>query len=157
MVSWGFACQCSLCRQPASHLSASDKRLRMIKALKTLLNDWTEIQPERAQMAELLVTLHEQERLDVPIALAYEAATYAYSIIGDEYKTMTWASKAVEAMTILYGNDHPLTADLEVLMLNPTEHRTWKYQAPKDDELVNDSESGTKSAPAHSVSRWSIF
>jgi hypothetical protein len=113
----------------------------MIKALKKLLDDWTEIQPERPQMAELLVALHEQERLHVPIALAYEAATYAYSIAGDEYKTMKWASKAVEAMTILYGSDHPLTADLEVLMLNPLQHRTWKYQAPKDDDLVGVDES----------------
>jgi hypothetical protein len=128
----------------------------MIKALKSLLNDWTEVQPERAQMAELLVTLYKQERLDVPIAQAYEASAYAYSIIGDEYKTMTWASKAVEAMTVLYGDDHPLTKDLEVLMLNPTEHRTWRYQAPKED-TVEESGSGTESAAESSSSKWGFF
>jgi hypothetical protein len=150
MVSWGFACQCSVCRQPKLHVAASDKRLRMIKALKGLLNDWTEDKPDRAQMAELMVTLYEQERLDVPIAQAYEAAAYAYSVVGDEFATMTWASKAVEAMTILYGGEHPLTQDLEVLMLNPSEHRTWLYKVPSGVEEDDEKKSAEKTASSTS-------
>ena len=106
---------------------ASDKRLDQIRKLKDLLNDWTQEKPDRPKMAELLISLYEQERLHAPIATAYEAAAYAYSVIGDEYKTMEYAGKAVEALTILYGADHELTQDLEHLMLEPSKHRTWKF------------------------------
>jgi hypothetical protein len=178
VASWGFACQCSICRQPASHVAASDKRLRMIKALKILLNDWTEDQPDRVQMAELLTTLYEQERLHVPIATAYEAAAYAYSVMGDEYKAMERAALAVEAMTIFYGADHPLTLDLEMLMLNPKEHRTWLYTSgvtkkdkkkkKKQKSLSADdfevaagtaveTETVTETATKSSSSGWSLF
>jgi len=127
MTSWGFACTCSICRQPADHVHASDKRLAEIKRVKEMLNDWTEPRPDRPKMAEYLVKLYEQERLHAPIATAYEAAAYAYSVIGDEYNTAKWAGLAVEALTILYGSDHELTQDLETLMLKPREHRTWNF------------------------------
>src|ERR1700760_992909 len=91
MQSWGFACKCSVCRKPTAQIEHSDKRLRMIKVLKDLLNDWTEDRPDRAKMAELMIELYQQERLYIGIATAYEAAAYAYSVMGDEYNTMLYA------------------------------------------------------------------
>jgi hypothetical protein len=148
----------------------------MIKALKVLLNDWTEDRLDRAQMAELLITLYKQERLYVPIATAYEAAAYAYSVLGDEYKTMELAALAVDAMTVFYGADHPLTMDLELLMLNPKEHRTWLYTAGttkkkdkkkrKSSSSVDDAaetaaetaaESATQTASEDEGSGWGLF
>jgi hypothetical protein len=82
-------------------------------------------------MAETLIQLYTQERLDVPIATAYESAAYAYAIEGDEFRAKRYAALAVESMTILYGAEHPLTMDLEVMMLDPTQHRTWLYKVPK--------------------------
>lgn len=133
-LSWGFSCQCSICRQPPTHVAASDQRLQLIKKLKEDLNDWSEILPSRVHKAETLITLYEKERLDVPIATAYESAAYAYAINGDEENAQKYASLAVESMTILYGADHPLTMDLEVMMLDPKEHRTWLYKLPKADD-----------------------
>ena len=125
----------------------------MIKKLKDQLNDWTEIRADRAEMAETLITLYEQERLDVPIATAYEAAAYAYAIAGNEHKARKFAALSVEAMTILYGADHPLTMDLEVMMLNPKDHRTWLYeqQQPESASTTSSSAEGAES------SQWSFF
>jgi hypothetical protein len=111
-------------------------------------------------MAETLVTLYEQERLDVPIATAYEAAAYAYAIRGDEHQARKYAALSVEAMTILYGADHPLTMDLEVMMLNPKDHRTWLYQTPGSENSAvpsaAENNSGSKEKAAESA-KWSFF
>lgn len=82
-------------------------------------------------MALTLIQLYKQERLDVPIATAYESAAYAYAIEGDEFTARRYAALAVESMTIFYGASHPLTLDLEVMMLDPKMHRTWLYSVPK--------------------------
>jgi hypothetical protein len=136
-LSWGFACKCSACRQPADHVSISDKRLELIRKIKDTLNDWTEGLPDRAKMAEVMVELYKQERLFVQISTGYESAAYAYSVLGDEYRTMKYASKAVEALTIMYGADHELTMDLYEMMLDPKAHRTWLYKIPKKNETVH--------------------
>lgn len=102
----------------------------MIKVLKDLLNDWTEERPDRAKMAELMIELYKQERLYIGIATAYEAAAYAYSVMGDEYNTMLYASMAVDTLNIMYGSDNDLTKDLDQMMLNPSAHRTWLYSVP---------------------------
>jgi hypothetical protein len=111
-------------------------------------------------MAETLITLYEQERLDVPIATAYEAAAYAYAIRGDEHGARKYAALSVEAMTILYGADHPLTMDLEVMMLNPKDHRTWLYQTPGTSSAAASSNaenaSGTEEK-AEKSSKWSFY
>jgi hypothetical protein len=105
--------------------------LRLIKILKDALNDWTEVQPERHKMAELMIDLYKQERLHIGISTAYESAAYAYSVIGDEFKTMLYASKAVDVLTIMYGEDNDLRKDLEEMMIDPKSHRTWLYKIPK--------------------------
>jgi hypothetical protein len=109
----------------------------MIKEIKETLNDWTEELPDRAKMAEVMIELYQQERLHVQISTAYESAAYAYSVMGDEYRTMKYASKAVEALTIMYGADHELTMDLFEMMLEPKQHRTWLYKIPQKNTTVD--------------------
>lgn len=139
MASWGFACSCSICRQPADHINLSDNRLRLIKSLKDELNNWTEPLPQRTQKAELLIDLYKQERLLIPISTGYEAAAYAYSVEGDEVKTQFYAARAVDALTIMYGGEHELTMDMETMMMNPTEHRTWLYESSRNDTETEDT------------------
>jgi hypothetical protein len=110
-------------------------------------------------MAENLITLYEQERLDVPIATAYESAAYAYAIEGDEFRARKYAALAVESMTIFYGAEHPLTLDLEVMMLDPRQHRTWLYKVPKKEgEKKNSTEKGVEGEGEEGKSDgWSFF
>jgi hypothetical protein len=110
-------------------------------------------------MAETLITLYEQERLDVPIATAYESAAYAYAIEGDEFKARRYAALAVESMTIFYGAEHPLTLDLEVMMLDPKQHRTWLYKVPKkqvEEGKKKENDTEVKGEEGKSDS-WSFF
>jgi hypothetical protein len=108
----------------------------MIKTLKEHLNDWSEDQPDRSGMALTLVELYLMERLYVPIVSAYEAAAYAFSVAGDRWRAIEWASKAVEAMTIFYGGDIALARDLEGMMVEPEAHRTWLFRATKPDKTT---------------------
>ncbi|KAF2401519.1 SET domain-containing protein [Trichodelitschia bisporula] len=155
-LSWGFNCTCSICRQPADQIAASDDRLGQIAVLRDALNDWTTISPHRAQDAELLVALYEMERLHVPVASGYEAAAYAWAVRGDEARTRMWAAKAVEAMTILYGGDHELTKDLGVLMRDPKNHRTWLYKGPQEGGIES-GETRQKGQKEAEPSKWSFF
>ena len=108
-------------------------------------------------MAETLITLYQQERLDVPIATAYESAAYAYAIEGNEFQARRYAALAVESMTIFYGADHPLTLDLEVMMLDPRQHRTWLYKVPKN-EVEGKGENDTEvKAGKGKTDSWSFF
>jgi len=136
MASWGFGCTCSLCRLPSDHVEASDKRLKMIHKLKKQLSDWSKPIPDRSKMAELMVELYKQERLDMSLAYAYEHAAYAYAVEGDHYNTVKYASLATDALTIILGKAHS-TIEMEQLMLNPTKHRTWlwSYQKPGEENL----------------------
>jgi hypothetical protein len=129
MISWGFSCACSICRQPSDHIEASDKRLKTIQELKEKLNDWAEPLPDRTSMAEYLVDLYRTERMEGQIVHAYEAAAYAYAVAGDEFGTKKYATLAWEALTILYGADHELTVDMGEMRTDPQSHRTWKYAA----------------------------
>jgi hypothetical protein len=130
-VTWGFTCSCSICRQPESHIRASDIRLDLIRNLKDQLNDWSVDNPDRVRMGLTLVELCKMERLYVGITSAYEATAYAYSVAGDRWGAMEYAGKAVEALTIFYGPEHNLTRDLEVMMVEPEKHRTWLWKATK--------------------------
>lgn len=106
-------------------------------------------------MAETLIQLYQQERLYVPMATAYESAAYAYAIEGNEFKARKYAALAVDSMTIFYGASHPLTLDLEVMMLDPKRHRTWGYKVPKkEDEGGNGALNDTKEGKSD---EWSFF
>jgi hypothetical protein len=130
-LSWGFTCQCSLCRQPWTHIRASDVRLEQIKNLKNELNDWSEDKPHRISMALNMIDLYELEGMWVRVAAGYESAAYAYSVAGDKWNTMKYAAKAVESLTLFYGAEQTLAMDLESMMLQPEKHRTWLWRAPK--------------------------
>lgn len=110
-------------------------------------------------MAETLIQLYQQERLDVPIATAYESAAYAYAIEGDEFTARKFAALAVESMTIFYGATHPLTLDLEVMMLDPSKHRTWLYKVPKKDIKSGEGEKNETEVKGDKgkSDEWSFF
>jgi hypothetical protein len=124
MLSWGFVCSCSICRQPYDHILASDRRLAKIKEIKAELDDWQRMKP-RVKMSQLLNSLYQQERLSGSAALQH--ATYAYSAEGDEANTIHYASLAVEILTLLMGSESDQTLDMLKLMQDPKSHHSWKF------------------------------
>lgn len=147
MDSWGFECDCSICRQHPEALAASDRRLAVIKDLKTFLEDWSEVRKDRPQKAELLASLYELERMEVSAATAYEAAAYAYNVFGNEWKAMEYAAKAHEAMTLYYGASNPITVEMERLMVDPKGHQTWNYALPAGQAQVGSAKEDEGTAP----------
>lgn len=82
-------------------------------------------------MAELVVSLYDQERMWGPIAEAYALAAIEYNGVGDAWTAMRFARKAVEA-GLLYGG--PGDEDVRVmqeLLRDPWGHWSWMLRATK--------------------------
>lgn len=124
---WGFTCACTLCRQSPDQIHASDTRLRMIAQARRWAQTWTELVPDRIDLAELIVTLYELEDLSMTIYSAYQLAAFAHSAAGNDAKTRAYAAKALEHATLVYGANHKMTKELETLLLKPSEHGTWLH------------------------------
>lgn len=133
LASWGFDCKCSLCRKPLAQRETSDRRLLMIAELKDKLKDWSDTTFDRTKAAELMISLFEQEGMHGSIGEAYEAAAYAYSVLGDEQNAIKWASKAVDIFSILYGQESDSVKNVLTLMMDPKKHRTWRFRATGPD------------------------
>jgi hypothetical protein len=108
-------------------INASDLRLRMISQVRIWVSNWNEFVPDRVDLAELLVTLVKLEGLVAPAYWVYQLAAFANSASGHDAKVRLYAAKDHEAATIIYGAEHNITKELEVLMLQPQEHDTWMH------------------------------
>jgi hypothetical protein len=76
-------------------------------------------------MAELLVSLYEQERLSGSIAEGYKLAALCYASLGNEWLALKWAMKAVEAGLIYDGPRSPEVRDMQRMLDGPRNHWSW--------------------------------
>ena len=126
--NWGFKCSCSSCTQPKALSTTSDTRIKQITALIKHLSNRNASSRATPQMAELLISLYEQERILAPIAEAYTFAAREYNGVGDGYLAMKYASLAVEA-GILYGGEKTNdVVDMKNLLEEPSKHWSWKFR-----------------------------
>ena len=123
--SWGFECTCSLCSQSPSLTRASDERIRLIVKLTEILEDWNSDRKATPAMADLLVSLYEQERLYASIADAYRLAALAYNAVGNEWTAVKYAMKAVEVGIINSGPQDVDVKDSGELAKAPRMHWSW--------------------------------
>lgn len=90
-----------------------------------------EIAPaEPTAMAELLVSLYEQEGLRLHISKAYALAALEYNGIGNEFKARGWAYKSIEAGLIVgdsAGVDD-YVMDMEDLLDGARSHWSWRHR-----------------------------
>ena len=126
--NWGFKCACSSCTQSDAITAASDTRIQQIVALQNHLADRNTTSRAAPGMAELLVSLYEQERLYAPVAEAYAFAATEYNGAGDGYNAMKYASLAVEAGLVYGGASDGSVIDMKDLLEDPTEHWSWKIR-----------------------------
>ena len=126
-AQWGFNCSCSLCHSPSWVHDASDDRVALIDELELELNDLSEGRNASTSTAELLVSLHKQERLDGVIGDAYMYAAFEYAYIGDKRKVQQYAALAVEHMIVWRGTFHQYYQAMIRLMLAPEKEKSWKY------------------------------
>jgi hypothetical protein len=98
--NWGFQCGCSSCTAHPQMVHESDTRLHQIHALSKILDDWTATSGATPEVAELLISLYQQERLDASLATAYKHAAEVYSSFGRKYEAIRYARLSTE-MSIL--------------------------------------------------------
>lgn len=132
--SWGFECSCNLCLQESVFTRESNRRIMQIRKLTDELGESDENeQRDRTrkvkgtpEMAELLVSLYEQERLHASIADAYRLAALSYSAVGNEWMAVKWAMKAVETGLIHDGPREEQVLDMERFLDDPRKHWSWE-------------------------------
>jgi hypothetical protein len=134
--SWGFDCSCSLCSAEPHFVRESNRRVAEINKLTRILNklvshNETEREDVRShvsvatEMAELLVSLYEQERLHASIADGYRLAALCYASFGNEWRAVKWAMKAVDTGLIYDGPSDAELLDVKRLLIAPREHWSW--------------------------------
>lgn len=123
--SWGFQCTCSHCLAPREYVVESNRRIKTINKLLEELEDFTSNSTATPEKGELLITLHEQERLYAGIWEAHWLTALAYNAVGNEGKAVEFAAKALEAAMINSGPKSRDVRKTRKLMLDPRGHRSW--------------------------------
>jgi hypothetical protein len=129
--NWGFRCSCPLCTAEPAVAAASDARVRQIQ---TLLPQFKSYKPEsRAspQLAELLISLYQQERL---WGFMYEMYTYAaleYNGAGEPWLAVKYARLAVEWGITTAGEKDTDVKDMDKLAEDPWSHWSWMLRTQK--------------------------
>jgi hypothetical protein len=124
---WGFNCSCSLCTAPEHVVRASDERLALMEQIETELNDLSWNRTADVATAELLISLHEQERLDGVIGDAYMYAAFENAYLGNKRTVQKWAALAVEHMAIWRGTGHQYYLAMLRLLYSPEGEKSWMY------------------------------
>ncbi|KAL5888553.1 SET domain-containing protein 5 [Pyricularia oryzae] len=129
--TWGFPCGCSMCTQRDLIAEESDSRLEQIAELRKEFHDYTPSSRATPQMAELMVSLYQQERLDL---MLYEAFTYAaieYNGVGEPWLATKYARLAVEYGLASVGPKDNDVIEMDNLVLDPFKHWSWMLRTSK--------------------------
>lgn len=129
--NWGFQCACTQCNLPHARADASDARIRQIKDLKNMLRSWKADSPANPQMAELLISLHEQERLGGNMYSAYSFAALEYNAVGDPWTASKYAHLAVDYGIPMVGEKHADVVEMKKLLEDPWAHWSWGLREKK--------------------------
>ncbi|KYK56508.1 hypothetical protein DCS_03508 [Drechmeria coniospora] len=122
--TWGFRCSCSSCTAHPALTTESDDRLEELASLQEQLEEeWPTAPPE---MAETLISLHEQERLHGPISWAYQLAALTHCANGNYWTTKKYARLAIEVGTLDVGFGIQEDDQLRVLAERPKQEACWQ-------------------------------
>ncbi|KAM7205101.1 hypothetical protein V8F33_001342 [Rhypophila sp. PSN 637] len=128
---WGFSCVCHLCTRKPARIAASDSRIQQIKEIAEDLQNQDGDSRANPQMAELFISLHEQEEL---WGMMYEAYTYAaqeYNGAGDPWTAIKYAQLAVEWGITAVGPLESNVVDMKKLAEDPWSHWSWMTRTRK--------------------------
>jgi hypothetical protein len=123
---WGFTCACSSCTAHPNIVQESDSRLQQIVALQETLNDWTASSSATPAIAELLVSLYKQERLDASLATAHQHAAEVYSSFGMKWEAARYARLSVEMSLLDKGFNDRDVRDMQKMAREPEMTWSWK-------------------------------
>lgn len=128
---WGFRCGCSLCTQRSDQAAASDERIRQIKRIRRQLENYEAGSSATPQMADLMVSLYEQERLSGSIYEAYTFAAIEWNGVGEPWQAVRYARLAIEAGLASAGPKDRDVREMTRLADNPWAHWSWMLRTSK--------------------------
>jgi hypothetical protein len=123
--NWGFKCDCSTCTAHANFIAESDSRLYQITDLAVALDDWTSSSSATPKIAELMVSLYIQERLDASLATAYKYAAEVHSSFGNKWEAIKYARLSVEMSMLDKGFNDADTKEMKKMVESP--EMTWSW------------------------------
>ncbi|KAH8711896.1 hypothetical protein GQ44DRAFT_429944 [Phaeosphaeriaceae sp. PMI808] len=124
--NWGFKCACSTCTAHKSLAVESDSRLYQITDVVQILDDWTSTSMATPEVAELLISLYVQERLDASLGLAYKHAAETYSSFGKKWEAIKYARLSAEMSMLDKGFRDGDVQEMKKMGENPEMTWSWK-------------------------------
>lgn len=125
LENWGFQCNCLSCTAHSSLTGESDRRLYQITDLAQTLDDWTASSSASPAVAEMLISLYVQERLDASLGTAYKYAAETYSSFGKKWEAMKYARLSVEMSMLDKGFRDNDVAEMKKMAVDPM--TTWSW------------------------------
>ncbi|CAK7215589.1 SET domain-containing protein 5 [Sporothrix curviconia] len=124
-ATWGFSCSCSLCTQNRHLARASDARIKQILDLRDEFRDYTSASRATPEMAELFISLYEQERLDAMLYEAYSYAAIEWNGAGEPWRAVKYARLAIETGLMSVGAHDEDVIEMRRLAADPWKHWSW--------------------------------
>ncbi|KAF1941694.1 SET domain-containing protein [Clathrospora elynae] len=124
--NWGFKCACSTCTAHPHLVEESDARLKHIAALQKVLDDWTPASSATPAVAELLISLMQQERLEASLSIGYKHAAEVYSSFGMKWEAVKYAKLSVELSMLDKGWTDRDVWEMKKMGENP--EMSWSWQ-----------------------------
>ncbi|KAK3322402.1 hypothetical protein B0H66DRAFT_554243 [Apodospora peruviana] len=128
---WGFGCVCHLCTRKLARAEASDLRIRLINELLPELQNHNADSRATPEMAELLISLHEQEELWGMMYEVYMYAAQEYNGAGDPWTAIKYAQLAVEWGNTAVGPKESSINDMRALADDPWSHWSWMLRTKR--------------------------
>ncbi|WYZ40108.1 hypothetical protein EsH8_IV_000449 [Colletotrichum jinshuiense] len=129
--TWGFHCSCHHCMQDRLKTEESDRRIEQIASLREEFNDYTPASRATPQMAELLISLYEQEQNWSLLSEAYTLAAIEYNGIGEPWLATKYARLAVEYGLTTLWEGHGDVVEMNKLIDDPWSHWSWMLRTRK--------------------------
>ncbi|KAH8889275.1 SET domain-containing protein [Thozetella sp. PMI_491] len=129
--SWGFKCGCHMCTQEAAQSSASDDRITQIRSLLPEFKSYKAGSRATPSMAELLISLYQQENLWGPMYEAYTYAALEYNGVGEPWTATKYARLAIDHGIPAVGEDHSDVVEMTKLAEDPWNHWSWMLRTKK--------------------------
>ena len=147
--SWGFKCTCRQCTLARPLRIASDSRIRAIHKLRQELNSVDETSRADPEMAELLQSLYEQERVEAAYCDGYSHAAREYNGVGHPHKALKYAHLALEAGLLYEDECGSDMRDMQTMVSGgPRAHWSWRFRLPESPQKANATESATATKEA---------
>ncbi|KAK3692639.1 hypothetical protein B0T22DRAFT_495738 [Podospora appendiculata] len=129
--TWGFQCICHHCTQERARVEASDARIRQINQIKPEFRNWEADSRANPQMAELLISLFEQEQLWGMMYEAYTFAAMEFNGAGDPWTAAKYARLAVEWGLWSVGEKNDDVVEMASLAADPLAHWSWMLRSKR--------------------------